>query len=63
MEINTKVDEMKVQKEARLYKLEVTICKFNDTKNIIDKETIIMNDIIAINPSIAYDESHINTNI
>lgn len=63
MEINTKVDEMKVQKEARLYKLEVTICRFNDTKNTIDKENIIMNDIIAINPSISYDESHINTNI
>lgn len=46
------LDEIELKKNGRIYNLEITICKLNEEKNEIIKRKVVMNDVVAINPSV-----------
>lgn len=46
------LEEMELKKNGRIYNLEITICKLNEEKNEMVKRKVVMNDIVAINPSV-----------
>jgi hypothetical protein len=52
---------MELKKNGRIYNLEITICKLNEEKNDMVKRKVVMNDIVAINPSVERTATVIDT--
>ena len=50
--VRNTLDNVETAKAAKIYDLEITICKIDKENNEIDKLTVIMKNMIAINPSV-----------
>lgn len=47
-----KLDQMEKSAVAKIYTIEITICKMNAVRNELQKRTVIMKNLLAFNPSV-----------
>jgi len=60
-DVYDKIHEIQVAKSAKIYNLDVTICKENLITNSIDKRIVRMDNIVAINPSVQRTATIVDT--
>jgi len=51
------LDNIRTTQHAKIYNLEITICRTDKIDNVIEKRKIQMNNIVAINPSLSIPSS------
>lgn len=51
-DLHQSIEDLENSKASRLYNLEITICLFDEKANEVRKRKVVMNNIIALNPSV-----------
>lgn len=62
-QVTTTLDNIELSKHAKIYDLEITICKMDKDNNEIDKRTVTMKNVVGINPSIERTATVVDTGL
>jgi len=60
-DLHESLEDLENRKASRLYNLEVTVCLFDEKANEVRKRKIVMNNIIALNPSVERTATVVDT--
>ena len=61
--VTTTLDNIELSKYAKIYDLEITICKIDKEHDEINKRTITMKNVVGINPSVARTATVVDTGL
>jgi hypothetical protein len=59
--IRTELDNIELSKYAKIYDLNITICKMDEIANVIAKRTVRMKNVVGINPSVERTATTVDT--
>ena len=62
-ELHDSIKDVEKNSNAKIYNIEVTVCLFDEEANEVHKRKVIMNDIIAINPSVERTATVVDTGL
>lgn len=60
-ELRKEISSLEQTKVAKIYNLEITICRTDKIDNVIEKRKIRMDNVVAINPSVEHTATLIDT--
>lgn len=62
-DLHDSLEDLEKRKASRLYNLEITICLFDEKADEVHKRKVVMNNVIALNPSVERTATIVDTGL